>query len=372
MNRLARWSFACVLLAAGLASAQPPAFIPPAPPPTTTTPPATTPPAKPPSADLLPPVKPDFTTIPPVPRHNDGVPAVIEAESGKPGSLLFDGEFFAWAPRRRGQDYAIYGTAPLGTPIGTIRTLEGGYDPGFRIGAAYRLPEHGWEVYGAYTYWHSAANDHITAIPPDQRVFATLTHPAFVVEVGGAAGSNSINMNVFDIELARRFELTEGAQMRLFAGPTFANLDQRFTANYSGVSVVSDTVTRKVTFDGGGLRVGGQADFEVFQHLGLFVRGSAGLMTGRMRSSLSEVGNGAIIVNVVDRFNRIVPVTDLGIGLSYEFGTWLRLSAGYEFHNWGGVVERFDFVDDAHTSKMARRADDLGFDGIFFRCHLTF
>src|SRR5262249_15336099 len=135
MNRLARWSFACVLLTAGLASAQPPDFIPPASPTT-------------PSNTLLPSVKPDFTTIPPEPRHTACPAVTVDAEPGKtgtPGTLYFDGEFFLWAPRRRGQDYAIVGSAPLGTPIGTIRSTEGVYDPGFRIGAAYRFPERGWE-----------------------------------------------------------------------------------------------------------------------------------------------------------------------------------------------------------------------------------
>lgn len=365
MIRLARWSFAGLLMAAGLASAGPPDFIPPAPP----APATSGPPAKP---ELMPPPRRDPADVSPVPRHPAAPVEVESAEHGGLGPFFFDGEFFLLAPRRRGQDYALVGSAPLGTPIGTIRSVEGDYDPGFRIGAGYRFPEEGWQVFGRYTYWHSAANDRVQAAGPGQRVFATLTHPAFVVEVGSASASNSINMNVFDVELARRFEMGERAQMRLFAGPRFANLDQRFTANYAGVDVVTSTVNRKVTFDGGGLRLGGQANFEVFQHIGLYLRGSTGLMTGRVRSSLGEVSNGAIVVNAVDRFNRIVPTADLGIGLSYELGGWLRLSAGYEFNNWFGVVERFDFVDDAHVAKMARRADDLGFDGVFFRCELTF
>ena len=95
------------------------------------------------------------------------------------------------------------------------------------------------------------------------------------------------------------------------------------------------------------------------------------MMTGRFRSGLSEVSNGLPIVNVSERFNKVVPTLDLGLGLSYQSG-WLRLSVGYEFHNWFGVVEGFDFVDDAHPAKMARRSGDLGFDGVFFRAEMVF
>ena len=116
-----------------------------------------------------------------------------------PGAWLFDGEFMLCSPRRRVQDYAIVGTAPLGTPIGTIRGVEGNYDPGFRIGVGYRLPgTDGLEVMGRYTYWHSAGNDAVSA-GGGSRVFPTLTHPAFIDEVGRASADNAINMNVFDV-----------------------------------------------------------------------------------------------------------------------------------------------------------------------------
>jgi hypothetical protein len=203
-------------------------------------------------------------------------------------------------------------------------------------------------------------------------VFPTQTHPAFVTEVDSARATNSINLNVIDIEFARRFDPAEGTRLRAFFGPRFGNLDQKFTANYvGGDAAAGDQVRRKVTFDGGGLRVGGDADFALLEHLGLFVRGSASLLTGRFRSSLDETANGAAIVNVVDRFDKVVPTTDLGIGMSYNRGG-MKFTVGYEFHNWFGIVEGMDFVDDQHPAKMSRRTGDLGFDGVFFRAEWSF
>src|SRR5687768_156377 len=69
-------------------------------------------------------------TLPPA-SPPEGAPAVVHeadhahADGGlHAGHILVDGEFFAWAPRRRGQDYAIQGTAAFG-PVGRVRTLEG-------------------------------------------------------------------------------------------------------------------------------------------------------------------------------------------------------------------------------------------------------
>jgi hypothetical protein len=295
-------------------------------------------------------------------------PEPLETRGGR-GSFLIDGEFFLWAPRRTGQDYAILGTNPNFAPLGTIKNLEGSYDAGFRINAGYRF-DTGLEATFGYTHWHTAADEFLTA-PADQLLFPTLTHPVFVSQATSARASNSVNLNVFDVELARRFDLAEGTKLRAFFGPRFANLDQAYSATYGGPVVTTDTVRRKVTFDGGGLRLGGAADFRVLESVGLFLRGSAGLMTGRMRSAHDEVADSQPIVNVVERFNKVVPTADLGVGVSYNLGG-MKMSVGYEFHNWFGVVEGIEFVDDLHPAKISRRYSDLGFDGVFFRAELAF
>lgn len=297
--------------------------------------------------------------------------AKTEAKKATPaGSFLIDGELFLWAPRLAGQDYAILGTNPnmLGV-VGTVKSVEGGYDPGFRLNAGYRFAN-GLEATFGYTHWHSSSNDQVSADGSNQ-VFPTLTHPSFTPTFTSAQAANSMNLNVFDGEIGRRFDVNEGTKVRAFFGPRLANFDQSFTTNYLGSVVSKDSVRRKLTFDGGGLRVGGSADFRVLDSIGLFLRGSAGLMTGRLRSTLEETADNQPIVNVVDRFNRVVPTADLGVGFSYSRGN-LKMSLGYEFQNWFGMIEGMDFADDVTPAKMSRRYTDLGFDGIFFRAEWAF
>jgi hypothetical protein len=273
-------------------------------------------------------------------------------------------------PRRRGQDYAIVGVNPNFAPLGEIRSVEGGFDSGFRVGIGYRFPDDGWEVRFLYTYFHTAGDDGVVG-NRNLGVFPTLTHPAFVNEVGAASAGNSINLNLFDLELARRFDLSETTGLRLFAGPRYAALDQKFAVTYTGGDAVRDQVRRCLCFDGAGVRGGGELNLRLLQALGVYLRGSVSLMTGQFHSCLSEATDRRTIVNVSERFDKVIPVLDLGAGVSYQRGN-LRVTLGYEFQNWFGMVEGFDFTDDAHPAKMTRRSGDLGFDGFVLRAEWLF
>ncbi|MFO0841771.1 MAG: Lpg1974 family pore-forming outer membrane protein [Gemmataceae bacterium] len=286
------------------------------------------------------------------------------------GDLLIDGEYLLLAPRRPGQTYAVVGTNPFWGPVGTIKSVDGGYDSGLRVGAGWRFADGGWDVMGRYAYFHSSADD-VATRPAGGQVFATLTHPSTVVEVGGAYAQSSVNFNVFDLEIGKRFELGESANARVFAGPRYANVDQALNVTYAGGDVVTDRVHRCTCFDGAGLRAGGEANWRFLDHLGLYLRGSASLLTGRFHSCKFEEANGFPIVDVAERYTRVVPMVDMGVGLSFQKGNW-RVSAGYEFINWFNMVDASDFVDDAHPAKLIRSVGNLGFDGVVFRAELSF
>src|SRR5262249_40039960 len=104
---------------------------------------------------------------------------------------------------------------------------------------------------------------------------------------------------------------------------------------------------------------------------GLYLRGSASLLTGRFRLRNTETANGFPIVDVSERFTRVVPMLDMGVGLCFQKGGW-RVSLGYEFLNWFNMVDGSDFVDDAHPAKLARPVGNLGFDGVVILTELSF
>ena len=310
-------------------------------------------------------------TTPPVPVIHDTSSFLDHSpveghKEAKPGEWLLDGEYFLMASRSTGREYAIVGANPILGPVGVIKTVgSGNYNSGFRLGAGYRFPGEDIEVMFRYTFLHTSSGDTTTA-PAGQTLFATETHPGLVVQVNSANARSSVNLNLFDVEVAKRFDLSEATTARLFAGPRFANLDQKFQATYQGGDVNRDEVRRRLFFDGGGVRAGAELQWKFFDQLGSYFRGSGSLLTGQFRGDLTEVGNGAAIVNVSEKFTRVVPNLDMGLGLMYQKGGW-RCSVGYEFSTWFDMVDGIDFVDDAHPAKLGRKTGNLSFDGVVFR-----
>jgi hypothetical protein len=297
--------------------------------------------------------------------------AAHEEEEEHHSAFLADAEFLYWRPVRSNQDYAISGTNPGFGPLGDIKTVDGGYNTGFRVGGGYRFCN-GWEASLYYTYFQ-AAHGTDAGQPGSGALFPTITFPGIVTTVTGASAATSVNLNVYDIEFARDFHPCEELDVRAFVGPRFAYIDEKFAAVYTGGDVTSgtDNVRRQSQYDGFGFRAGGRGDYAFWEHFTLYAKGSASIMTGSYNSSLVEFANGTTIVSTKEKFQKIVPVLDAGMGVSYQLKN-LRLSAGYEFVNWFGLDDQINFGDDNTPGKLSRRISDLGFEGFVFRAELVF
>ena len=90
-------------------------------------------------------------------------------------------------------------------------------------------------------------------------------------------------------------------------------------------------------------------------------------------TSLVETDNAGAttITNVSENFDKVVPVLELGMGVSWQYGS-LRLTAGYEMINWSNLVDVPDFVDDFNLGKLGRRVSDFSLDGLVVRAELSF
>src|SRR5436190_437914 len=181
------------------------------------------------------PPAPTVTTGTVEPSHDPHVTdhGAMNDHGGESGALIATGDFLLLRPRRRAQDFAILGTNPFWGPQGTIQNVEGGFDAGLRVGAGWRCPGECWRIDLIYTNIHSAGDG--TAFgTTNLAVFPTLTHPAVVGQVNAAFANNSVNLNIFDLQVGRDLHHGESSSFRVFAGPRFADLDQKFTAFYFG------------------------------------------------------------------------------------------------------------------------------------------
>src|SRR5207244_2252006 len=153
-------------------------------------------------------------------------------------------------------------------------------------------------------------------------LFATLTRGGSIDDVSAASASTSLNYNVIDLDIARRVCIQKNLDLTVFGGGRFAWIDQELDATYNGgpANAVNDHVHSPVYFRGAGLSVGSQAEWKVGGGVGLYARGRGSLLSGEFRDYLSETnGNGQVsIVNVRDKFQQIVPVTELGVGVAYQ------------------------------------------------------
>ena len=277
-----------------------------------------------------------------------------------------EGDYLYVRPRRRLQDYALVDPFNDGRVAGSIEHLNWDWRSAFRVGGGVRL-DCGLEAAFYYTYLHDATSGGVIA-PDGGVLFATLTHPGTVDQVSSAFAATSFNYNVFDFELGRTFTLCDSFGLRLFAGSRSTRIDQNFNALYDGLTANKDFVSTRVTFDGSGARIGGEVTWHPGYGLGLYGRGAASLVLGDFKSHLAEINNAGttVLVDVSDRFEKVVPVLELGFGITYQLRSF-RLTAGYEWTNWFGLADLPDFVDDFHQGKLARRVSDLSIDGLMVR-----
>jgi hypothetical protein len=300
------------------------------------------------------------------------LPASCDQSCDGPGGFFVDAEYLLLRPRRRAFDFAITDPSTKDAPIGCIESLEWRTRSGVRVGGGYAFPGDGWEIGAYYTYLHSDA-DAFAARPTGGTLFATLTHPGTIEQVDTALAESGINFNVVDVEIARRFNCAERLAFRVFGGARIASIDQSLNAFYNGGDANLAEVHSPIEFDGAGIRVGGEGYWNTNWGLSLFASASGSLLFGDFRSTLIQTNNNGATtdVNVVDDFEKIVPVIEMGIGVAWQYRN-LQVRVGYEMSNWFGLVDSPDFVDDVHQGKVAHRVSDLSLDGLDLRVRLSF
>lgn len=316
--------------------------------------------------------------VPPPPSAAESMPApaaepLLETlcDECSKGSLFVHGEYLLLQPRRRALDFAIVDPTNDGKAQGSIESLAWESDSGFRVGGGYRLPADEWEIGAYYTYLHSS-NRRLLAAPDGGTLYATLTHPGFVDAVDRAAGFTNLNYDVLDVEIGQHYAVSDSCTLWFSGGGRFAWINQNLNVIYDGQSAFQSQVSSPVRFDGGGVRIAGEACWKLWKGFGFSTRASGSLLAGDFRTTLVETNNAgaSVISNVTDRYRKVVPVTELGVGLSWQ-GETVRMRVGYEIIDWFGLVDSPDFVHD-FTNKLSHRTSDLSLDGLSVEVEVGF
>ena len=248
------------------------------------------------------------------------------------------------------------------TVTDTAQEFKFSYQSGFRAAIGYRLLDCGGDIQVAY--WRLNANSQFSDGPANTetdnpRLFGQLkNNPGN----GGFLSANTgITANIFDVDFAKclSFGGPQGPcdtccfcprwDVRLWAGARIADIS-RFDNNVTTTPPVSSTAPTAdqivngnidARFTGAGPRVGlqGRRYFGANGFLSLYARASQALLIGdyRMSRSKTEIGDQqtpTVITNQYDRFSRMIPVSDIEVGGSWQVAPFTYISAGYFFQCW--------------------------------------
>jgi hypothetical protein len=292
-------------------------------------------------------------------------------------------DYLLWRARRRALDFAIVDPFDNGIPEGPIESVFYDTDIGIRAGFTFSLPNPEWEFAAYYTYFHAHGNQTFTA-PPGGVIYPTVLSPIGPREVTGAFAQANVDLDIVDVQFGPRLAIGECVAFQVYGGLRSGHINMKYNAYYTGGDAggidanFNFTGTRyfdEVRFRGLGLRLGGEGTYKVCEYATVFLRGSTSILSGRFSESHMEDNGTAILtqlVNVAEKWEQLVPVVELGIGVTYQFREDMRLALGYEFSHWFGMVDSADFVDDVAVGKLTRRTSDLTFEGLFLQLAVSF
>jgi len=334
---------------------------------------------------------PGAVAAPPTARTGDGPPPIVDLTpmdlperghcttpidcvtcNNAPAAILTSAEYIIVRPRRRANDYVIVDPVDNLTPEGRIKNVQYDTTNAFRVGAGYRPGGSAWEYMFTYMYLHDGS-DRSAVAPPGGLLYATLTRPGLVDNVGFAAASANLTMNVYDFESIRHFQTDDCFTFKLSFGGRYVDMDQTLQAFYFGNDANGANVRSHVCLNGYGLTVGGQGDWVFWRGFRFFGRARGSLILADFDNSLLETNNGGRTVNanVTESYRQVVPVIEMASGIAWEYRN-LRVSVGYELANWFNVVDSPMFIDDFAEGKLGRRKSDLSLEGVAFQLGLVF
>lgn len=289
-------------------------------------------------------------------------------------------DYLLWRARRRGLDFAMVDPNDNGLPEGPVLSTFYDTDSGVRFGFAFALPGPEWELAAYYTYFHAHGNQTFLA-PPEGVIHATLLAPVGPRQVSGAFAQANVDLDLVDLQFGPRLAVGETVLIHFFGGLRAGQVKMRHNAFYTGgdtggfdelLSFSGARSFNEVRFRGLGLRVGSEGAWKFAEYTSVFARGGVSLLSGRFSEELLQDDAGQPLVQLAEKWEQVVPILELAVGMSYEFREDMRLTLGYEFSHWFGLADSVDLSDDVAVGKTTRRQSDLTFEGLFVQLAIAF
>jgi hypothetical protein len=285
------------------------------------------------------------------------------------------------------------GTTPSDTTSNLIDTSVNycfDYSSSFRVALGYRLLDCGGDF--EFSYWRltgdAQVSDGPASIEDDELIIAGQleNNPG---EGEFFSANTGVTANIYDIDFAKRLALG-GPQnpcecdfcprwdLRFLAGVRIGDVS-RFNNNAvtdpNGDIVSLGRIDAR--FTGAGPRVGiqGRRYFGMCGMVSVYAKGSQALLIGdydmsRVRTALGDGESPTEITSQFDSFCRMIPVTDIELGGTWQVAPYAFVSIGWFWQCWWDLGQA-ENIDGSNFGPLDS-ANILGFDGLFLRGELLY
>ena len=296
----------------------------------------------------------------------------------KPAGWYANVDYLNWKARRDMLDYATFDPGDEDIPQGPLVSLAFGAKSGVR-GRLGHVSTCGWDLGVVYTYFRASVRGAVSVPTGSNELTPILSSPydAALLDVDRASASADIDYSVVDFEVGHPWHVGSTLTGRCFASFRWAAIDQDFNVLYEGNDTGDGedgySVHAPINFDGYGLRLGGEAQWNVYSCFGIFASGAVSVLIGDFdtRYVLIDGDDDRFDANLSNDFQRVIPVMDVAVGANWVRGA-LDVSGGFELANWFNLIDGYTFPDDEDPPRLMRTPGDLGFYGFFLKAAVTF
>jgi hypothetical protein len=267
------------------------------------------------------------------------------------------------------------------------------YSSMYRVFLGYHLSDCGGDI--NFTYWNLQSTAATTLGPANVTngsnvIFGqVLNNPADGQFLNASSG---IRVNIFDIDFSKYLiyggpgrpcdsNFCPRWDMRWFAGARIAQVnrfDNNSVVNPDGSTSASGMIN--ANFYGAGPKIGIQARRYIgaSQRFSVYAKGSMSLLLGQFHGSRTQNVPGdtltpTSITTANDNTSRVIPVTDIEVGGSYQLCPQFFVSAGYFVQCWWDLGYGETIGTGAVTSFGALDTSNImAWTGLFVRAELFF
>lgn len=281
--------------------------------------------------------------------------------------LLFSGsahalEFFLdgiyWRATET-NDWVYINSETLPNQTITYKTINFDYSPGFMIGARYVGT---WDAMVAYTKFYDSANDSATGHLQPSFSGSVTAKPSHAYLYQSGTVNQSINYNIFDLVVGRRFYPIEALMLHPIAGFMGGWIDQSIHAQYQGPTSADEQI--KNNFSGIGPKAGIEASVRLFNYQcyqpALVAAFAASYLLGHWNIkdvTVRNPPNTYFIQGTNHSMGALTLQSSIGIQLQHKN---FAVKLAYDISDWFNQTQYFDNDTGAHNNDLILQGILLG------------